>query len=884
MTTSADPVTSGQPTGSEFEESDITDTEGLCEMIEESTDMEMVQQTHTTLMITSDREKVWLKALVKEQDHAINEAVRQVQEWHLEEVQAIANAVQCQEDGRSSHKCCSASQEEDVKRSRKEFPEYGTTPQERGRSLHRKSTSDLQFLASPGRRHLGSRSFTPSRHYSHSRSSTPSQSHHRDSTPHTSRKQPVAKPLRPTEVTPTQSLAQKTPKLKSLVQRAPAMKNYHDPLYNSLDKDPKEFIRYLMGNLDQKAYDMEIRCLVTFYSQATVLAHHVITSTITTLVAANRGIHFLALFIPRELMNLPPNPSDAEPPRAPAHSEDYQTDVRVHCVQEWMYLMHLLQYWYDAGSVHTYGGPVRQESKLMLYIFYQINAMLNPYGIFIRLHEVMDNTPWLSYYQARTLPEQCIADYESHLHVIKGLEVLQNWLRNCYLVEATVEWRHLKLYGGSLDRLPFPHSYEDQRPGNEGPFYRSRGIPPNEVKPTPENAPLVANAMLEALVHHNRQQSEARDYQEYQRQQDNTESLMADFPSPTPVDWDEPMDLEGLEGATMAPSLSSSTTTVPPPSSPTMSAPVKKKILIQKYNRHKAAEWQLATAYLDRDENGEELDYEDFELQDDPANFQIGYQTPIPIPQAADLPPLQDASSLASQSAITPAASNVTIPMPQGNTGPGTIPGTTVHNVATAANQAPGFGRGLLVARALPMQVGTLLASASPMQVTTPAPLPHRTPGHAFTTEEVLLQGATLPCSPQQEAHLLNPLVILTDNHIKMMDTLHHLDSYGLQFICESAEALCRERMPTQAPPGYCMLQASDTPWGSISNALLSQEFYRAARNLGTAIVEPQQVPPQQCLVGNHCPEPEIESAVTNMQRHEQASSMPSTDSNNNPR
>ena len=93
MTTSADPVTSGQPAGSDFEESDITNTEGLRKVIKESTDIEMARQTHTTLMITSDREKVKLEALIKEQDHAINEAVRQVQERHLEEVQAIADAV-----------------------------------------------------------------------------------------------------------------------------------------------------------------------------------------------------------------------------------------------------------------------------------------------------------------------------------------------------------------------------------------------------------------------------------------------------------------------------------------------------------------------------------------------------------------------------------------------------------------------------------------------------------------------------------------------------------------------------------------------------------------------------------------------------------------------
>ena len=413
LTTSADPVTSGRPAGSEFKESNLTDTEGLREVIEESTDTEMAWQTHT-LMITSDREKVRLEALVREQDRALDEVVRQVQEWHLEEVQAIADAVRHTEDGQSIFKCRSASREEDVKRSCEESPEYGSTPRERGCSLHHKSKSDIQYPASPGRRRPSSRSFTPfghhshsrprslSRHHSQSRSSTPGCSHHRDSTPHTSRKRLVAKTPKPTEATPTQSPAQKTPKLKSLVQRAPATKNYRNPPYHCLNKDPKEFIRYIMGNLDRKAYDAEIRCLAAFYLQATVLARRVITSIITTLVAANRGIHFMALVIPRELMSSLNNPSDAEPPGAPACSEDYQTDVRVHCIREWMYLMHLLQYWYNASLVYTYGGPVRQESKLMLFTFYQINAMLNPHGLFIHMHEVLDNMPWHHYYQAHT--------------------------------------------------------------------------------------------------------------------------------------------------------------------------------------------------------------------------------------------------------------------------------------------------------------------------------------------------------------------------------------------------------------------------------------------------------------------------------------------------
>ena len=46
-----------RPSGSELEESDITDYEGHCELTEESTDTELSQQMHTTMMITSDQEK-----------------------------------------------------------------------------------------------------------------------------------------------------------------------------------------------------------------------------------------------------------------------------------------------------------------------------------------------------------------------------------------------------------------------------------------------------------------------------------------------------------------------------------------------------------------------------------------------------------------------------------------------------------------------------------------------------------------------------------------------------------------------------------------------------------------------------------------------------------
>ena len=102
---------------------------------------------------------------------------------------------------------------------------------------------------------------------------------------------------------------------------------------------------------------------------------------------------------------------------------------------------------------------------------------------------------------------------------------------------------------------------------------------------------------------------------------------------------------------------------------------------------------------------------------------------------------------------------------------------------------------------------------------------------------------------------------------------LRCLDNYGLQFICESAQAVSWERTPVRAPPGYFMPQAP--------GAQLAHQFYRAASNLGTAIVAPllasKQQPPGEAPIRR--PDPEIEAAVINMECHEQAS----RDNNNNP-
>ena len=489
--------------GSELEESNITDYEGHREVTKESTDTKLSQQTHATMMITSDQEKHQLEALAREQDCTCNEAMKQVQTRHLWEVEATADAPCC------SFKHHSASQEEDSKRTREESPKYGTMPRERGHSLQRKDKHKADRIpASPGKRHPGSKSYTPckcahtprncskSGHRSSSRRSSHSRCHSCSATPNhdrphdhdsTSRKRPVDPKSRPIQPMPTQSPTQKTLKLKSVIQRVPAYQHFPKPPYKSLRKDPKDFIRYLQGSLDRKAYDAEIQSMGILHNSAT-MARWVIACTMTALVAATRGIRFMLLVILMELMNMPNNPTNVELPGPPVRSEDYQSDVRIHCVHEWVYLLKLLQYWHDANSLYEYGRPVQTEGKLMLFVFYHVNEMLNPENLYIRLHEIMDGTPWRSYYLEHHSKEDHEAYFGDHVNIIQGLEHLKDWLKNRYLAKARETWHHLKIHSRDIDHLPYPRSYKDQCPGNECMFYRNWGATMEDVEIQPENA------------------------------------------------------------------------------------------------------------------------------------------------------------------------------------------------------------------------------------------------------------------------------------------------------------------------------------------------------------------------------------------------------------
>ena len=51
-------------------------------------------------------------------------------------------------------------------------------------------------------------------------------------------------------------------------------------------------------------------------------------------------------------------------------------DVSVRCLKRWCYFLVLMQFWKDEMTPFQYGGVVRHDSKVLLYVMFWLKAVL----------------------------------------------------------------------------------------------------------------------------------------------------------------------------------------------------------------------------------------------------------------------------------------------------------------------------------------------------------------------------------------------------------------------------------------------------------------------------------------------------------------------------
>ena len=73
------------------------------------------------------------------------------------------------------------------------------------------------------------------------------------------------------------------------------------------------------------------------------------------------------------------------------------SDVAARCLKRWRYFLVLMQFWKDETTPFQYGGVMRHDSKVMLYVMFQLKAVLKSIDLQFHHYAVKNTTTWNDY-------------------------------------------------------------------------------------------------------------------------------------------------------------------------------------------------------------------------------------------------------------------------------------------------------------------------------------------------------------------------------------------------------------------------------------------------------------------------------------------------------
>ena len=252
--------------------------------------------------------------------------------------------------------------------------------------------------------------------------------------------------------TPTQSPAQKNTKLKSIVHKVPPKEPEacttsgwqpdRAPPYQLMAEKSEDFMNYIMqsGLMVHNHFIAEIDDLMIFGHERSSITRQVVASILYTELAWFNGYPYTFPVIPPQLERKAPDPEGAPLPECPKESRSRRAvGLKENCQVWWRYLLVLLQYWKDANSLFTYGGPLRHDSNLLMYVYHHIKCLLCLGKIELQHYSVKSQMRWTSYAQTKYMPYQITKQRETYAAVVDKLQDLKNWLHQCYEAEADAE-------------------------------------------------------------------------------------------------------------------------------------------------------------------------------------------------------------------------------------------------------------------------------------------------------------------------------------------------------------------------------------------------------------------------------------------------------------
>ena len=94
-----------------------------------------------------------------------------------------------------------------------------------------------------------------------------------------------------------------------------------------------------------------------------------------------------------------------------------------------MYFLVLLQCWKDETCAFEYGGALRPDSKVLLFIYFCLKNLLKKAGVIdFHLYQVKNKTNWSIAMQANYTPDELTSQRKRHQEAKEEMTAFKEWM------------------------------------------------------------------------------------------------------------------------------------------------------------------------------------------------------------------------------------------------------------------------------------------------------------------------------------------------------------------------------------------------------------------------------------------------------------------------
>ena len=300
----------------------------------------------------------------------------------------------------------------------------------------------------------------------------------------------------------------------------------------------KDLILYFMNRFSWDHYGPELGDFGNAFGGHTVyVTRFCMAAALYLEVAWARGEKWIFPVIPDKLTKTHMRREGKRPERPTCSKGRHADELKFRCREWWMYFLALLQCWKDETCAFDFGGALRPDCKVMMFVYWRVKEVFKRAGVTdFHLYQVRNRTDWAAVRQQKFTDDEITAEWGKHQKAHTEMADCKEWMNRRYEAEAILEYSDLLKSGGDFDALVERRVDPVRRPGDENQFHKERQAEERRNEERRKGAPGAPQSTVDAERQLQRQkQSEER--QSYSRQR--AEEIRArEGTTPSPITYD----------------------------------------------------------------------------------------------------------------------------------------------------------------------------------------------------------------------------------------------------------------------------------------------------------------------------------------------------------